>query len=54
MLMLCYLQLTFYFVFMTLSLMSEQEQKGVRNETVNSNAEKMNGCCSIYPRFLLT
>ena len=50
--MLCYLQLTFCFVFMTLTLMFG-EQKGVINKTIHSQSWEMNGCWSIYPRFLL-
>ena len=50
---LCYLRLTFYFVFMTLTLMSEQEQKGVINKTMDRQSWEMNGCWSIYPSFLL-
>ena len=50
--MLCYLQLTFCFVFMTLTLMFG-EQKGVINKTMDRQSWEMNGCWSIYPSFLL-
>ena len=49
---LCYLQLTFCFVFMTLTLMFG-EQKGVINKTMDRQSWEMNGCWSIYPSFLL-